>query len=112
MTDGSLRLIDKIGNEFQFDEDGYLTDMMFGDDYVLHYEYSGDFMKNFEKVPYRLESFDDKTVEFSGLITTQKMIVKDLLNDYDEIFTFRSKWGIGAYISDMGQSKKYIRITL
>ena len=39
MADGSFRLADKIGSEYQFDQSGRMTAMIINNDYVVEYEY-------------------------------------------------------------------------
>jgi len=107
---GTFRLIDKIGNEFYFDDDGIITDMIFGDYYVIHYEYCDKFIDDFEKNPFQIEPADQLKTQYLNIEIPQKIIVKNLISESEELFSFRSKWGIGAYIPK--SSDKYKKMIL
>jgi len=107
---GTFRLVDKIGNEFEFDEDGYITDMIFGDDHVIHYEYSDEFLDIFNNSPFKLKPVVDLKTTFSNIVIPQKILVINLASNNEENFSFISKWGIGAYIPN--ESDKYKKMVL
>ena len=39
LTNGTFRLVDRLGSEFQFDGEGDLTDMIFTNEFNVHFEY-------------------------------------------------------------------------
>lgn len=112
MTDVSYRLVDKIGNEFHFDQAGYLTDMFLGNDNHVHYEYNDGFLNEFEKGPYQLHQVGEKRSDFANVSIPKMMELKDEKNSTDEVFVFRQKWGFGAYIPEHSQKSKYRKMAL
>ena len=61
LSNGSFRLADKLGNEFQFDQSGALTEMVFSKSYDVKFSYGYEetTRESFSQEPYRLESGGD-----------------------------------------------------
>ena len=63
--DGRLRLVDKIGNEFQFNAAGTLEEMRLGDDFVVRFERGFEEIdqSGYESYPYRLGPVGNQIVD-------------------------------------------------
>jgi len=86
MTDASYRLADKLGNEFWFDQAGYLTDMIFSDDHRIHYDYNYMSVKDISPNPFIVEPEGETTTGFQGLLLPSRIRVKNLVSGYSELF--------------------------
>jgi len=112
LSDASFRLADKLGNEFQFNQEGHLTEMILSDEYQVKFEYgyAEAKMKEFTSLPYRIEPVGDK---YELLPNTDIKVLKnvkliDFINGKDEIFVFNqnNRYGIVGYTPiDEGRSK-------
>lgn len=76
MTNDSYLLKDKLGNEFWFNPDGNLTDMVFSKDYRIKYEYLEGFTDAFEHSPYSIEPAGDDMVDFLNVSIPKRLITK------------------------------------
>ncbi len=101
LTDGTFRLADKLGCEFQFDEGGRLTDMMLSPDYQVSYKYGEKRLgwRDFDVLPFRLEPEGNVQVAFLNGPVPQKLRLFDAANGTEEVFEFTSKnsEGIAGY---------------
>ncbi|KAA3609117.1 MAG: hypothetical protein DWQ01_09875 [Planctomycetota bacterium] len=88
LTDGSYRLVDKIGCEFQFDPAGRLVDLIFSNDHVISVEYLSATAETFDRPPYRVEpvSADDR-VAFANVTLPREMQIVDAYGA-EEVLTF------------------------
>jgi len=107
LTDGSFRLVDKLGNEFQFDQAGYLTDMIFSENYHIHIDYTYSFTDAFEKPPYRVEPADNERIWFLNAMIPRRMKVIDLINGESEILVFSDKEKIVGYVPENKENSKF-----
>jgi len=104
MSDASYRLADKLGNEFWFDQAGYLTDMIFSQDHRVHIEYLRNFTNAFEQPAYQVQPTGGERVEFLNARIPNRMIVKDLIHGTSEELTFSDKGMIAGYVPDNAES--------
>ncbi len=113
LSDGTLRLADRLGNEFHFDGSGDLTDVLLGDGFHLGYEYADGFVSNFTTKPYRLEVAEKESVPFLNVLVPKRLAVAGGEEGSREELEFKSKWGIGAYLPEReaGMAKKMVLMT-
>ena len=102
MSDASYRLIDKLGNQFQFDQGGYLTDMFFSPNpnHAVHFEYVTDFTNAFEEDPYVVKPVDGERVVFRNVRVPKRVKVTDLLHGDSEVLTFSKENQIVGYVPE------------
>lgn len=113
MTDGSHVLKDKLGNEFWFNPNGYLTDMVFSKDHHIRYEYVDGFTDAFVQTPYSIEPPDDERVGFLNVSIPKRMKLNDLVNGDSEILTFSDKGNMAGYVpADAGKSRIKIMVLM
>jgi hypothetical protein len=112
MSDASFRLADKLGNEYHFDQAGFLTDMLLGEAQSIHYEYNDGFIEQFDKAPYELRVADSAKTDFLNVSLPKRLEVQDLRRETGEVLEFKSKWGVGAYVPQSSRKGKYRRIVL
>lgn len=106
LSDASYRLADRLGNEFQFDPAGYLTDMIFSPDHQVHFDYLDSFTTAFERAPYRVRPTGPEQVRFLNARIPQQMKVEDLLHGGSEVLTFSDSGPIAGYKpTDAGKSR-------
>jgi len=109
MSDASLRLVDKLGNEFWFDPVGRLTDMVFSEHHHTHFEYAKGFVAPFDQAPYRVESTGRDRVQFQGVSLPKTMTVVDNANGSKETLVFEPNGAIVGYTPE-NQAKTRFRI--
>jgi hypothetical protein len=98
LSDATFRLADKIGNEFSFDQEGYLTAQLLGKNYRMTVEYlSPSLEKGFDGDPYQLEPADEDTEEFLNVLLPSRMKVVDLQQGTEEVLHFRGEAKIAGY---------------
>ncbi|RKX58256.1 MAG: hypothetical protein DRP29_06970 [Thermodesulfobacteriota bacterium] len=103
---GTYHLADKLGNEFWFDEDGYMTDMIFSKKHHIHYEYLeiNDGISYFEKAPYKIEP-EGKYIKFLNAYIPQKVKLINLITGKKETFIFSpNKYIIAGYVPEDKES--------
>lgn len=107
MTDASSRLIDKLGNEFWFDQAGYLMDMIFSEDHHIHLEYFDGVTDAFEKAPYEVRPADAERTDFLNVSIPKRMKITDRIHGDSEVLTFSNKGELAAYIPGNPEKSKY-----
>ena len=112
MTDASYRLADKIGNEFHFDQAGYLTEMSLGNNFKVQFEYNDGLIDMFEEPPYSLQQVDKKKTEFVNAMIPAKLKVKDMKKNSGEVLVFKSKGGMSAYVPESTGHGKFRKMVL
>jgi hypothetical protein len=102
ISDASFRLADKLGNEFWFDQAGHLTDMIFGKEHHVHFEY----LASVPGVPkrYRIEPVPGRPAEFRNLLIPEKMRVIDTVSGSSEVLHFSDKRSLPSYVPE-GESR-------
>jgi hypothetical protein len=87
LSDGSFRLADKLGSEFQFDQSGRLTDMVLSPRYRISYRYGQRRIgwTEFERLPARLESGDAETVLLGALRVPARMRLVESASGEEEV---------------------------
>lgn len=111
LSDASFRLADKLGNEFQFNQGGHLTEMVFSKEYhvKLEYGYAESKKEGFNALPYRIEPVTDKYEEFLNIRLPKNMRVVDVINGKEEVFVFnnKNKYKIAGYTPLNENNSKY-----
>ncbi|MEW6601073.1 MAG: hypothetical protein AB1499_08890, partial [Nitrospirota bacterium] len=107
MSDASYRLADKLGNEFGFDQAGYLTDMIFSEENHIHIEYLDKFTAAFEKVPYQIQPADGEQMKFLNVSIPKRMAVKNLINGDSETLIFSDKGEMAGYVPEDAEKSRY-----
>lgn len=111
LSDASFRLADKLGNEFQFNHGGHLTEMVFSKEYhvKLEYGYAESKKEEFNALPYRIEPVTDKYEEFLNIRLPKNMRVVDVINGKEEVFVFnnKNKYKIAGYTPLNENNSKY-----
>jgi hypothetical protein len=106
LSDASFRLVDKIGSEFQFDQAGFLTDLMLSDDHRVHIEYADEATDAFDQKPYSIEPADNERIDFLNARIPSRMKVTDLIHNSSEVLTFSKEGQIAGYVPvDSGKSR-------
>lgn len=97
MSDGSLRLADKLGCEFHFDPAGHLTEMKLAPDYRVRYEYGEQRLnwRSFAALPYRLAPEGTERVEAAGARLPKTMRMHDVLLGRGQLFQFDPNDALG-----------------
>ena len=107
MSDASFRLADKLGNEFWFNQAGYLTDMRFSRDHHFHFEYFNGMTKAFEKDIYQVMPADKEQMEFLNALIPKRMRVVDLINGDTEDLIFSDKGRIAGYMPEDSEKSRF-----
>lgn len=99
LANGSYRLIDKIGNQFTFDHNGYLGEMILGGQHRMNFKYApSGFIENFENRPYEVHFPNPDRVKFGTLDVLKEIQLNDIREGTKETFRFSNKWGFGGYV--------------
>ncbi len=87
LSDGSFRLADKLGAEFQFDGTGRLTDMVFTDSHTIAYRYGYEtfFASQIGSSHFRLETVDNGRTDVVNLNFPTRLRFTDSLNHTSEV---------------------------
>ncbi|MCP4371741.1 MAG: hypothetical protein GY797_27025 [Deltaproteobacteria bacterium] len=112
MRDGSYQLHDKLKNEFWFNPDGYLTDMVFSKDYRVKYEYLEGFTDAFENNPYSIEPDGDDMVGFLNVTIPKRMKLTDLVHGESEVLTFNEEGNMSGYVPEDVDNSRYKIVAL
>jgi len=109
MSNASFRLTDKLGNQFQFDRGGHLTDMFFSSNpgHHLHVEYVDDFTDAFDKDPYVVRPLGKERVVFRNMRVPKRVKVTNLLHGNSEVLTFNEKNRIVGYVPENEKSSRF-----
>lgn len=107
LTDASFRLVDKIGNEFHFDPQGYLTDLWLSEDYRMHIEYTSELSQAFEQKPYSLEVAGPERLAFLNVLVPKSMVVLDRIHNQKEVLNFSAEGEIAGYVPARRERSKY-----
>jgi len=109
MSNASLGLTDKLGNQFQFDPFGELTDMAFSPDpnHQVHFEYASGFIDAFDAAPYVVCPADRERVQFRGLRIPQRVKVTSSIDGSSEVLAFSDQGRIAGYVPDSERTSRY-----
>ena len=99
LSDASYRLADKLGNEFWFDQAGFLTDMIFSKDHHIHLEYLRDLRDLLEYVAYQVKPADAERVDFLNVRLPKRMQVTDQRSGESQTLTFNGQGDKVGYAS-------------
>jgi hypothetical protein len=91
LSDASYRLADKLGNEFWFDQAGFLTDMIFSKDHHIHLEYLRDPRDLLEYIAYQVKPADAERVDFLNVRLPKRMQVTDQRSGESQTLTFNGQ---------------------
>lgn len=97
LSDGSLRLVDKLGAEFQFDPEGFLTDMILAQGYHVGVEYADAALDAFERPPLGLRPVGEEMIPFLNVYVPKRMKVVDLVHGGSETLVFDDSRAIAGY---------------
>ena len=107
LSDASYRLADKLGNEFCFNQAGYLTDMIFSEYHRFHLEYLNGFTDAFEKIPYQVQPAGREMIDFLNVSIPKRMKVRDLIHGSSEALTFSDKGRIAGYVPENAENSRF-----
>lgn len=100
MTDTSYRLADKLGNEFWFDQAGFLTDMIFSREHRFHLDYVRNTKDLLNYAAYDLKPEGADKVEIASLYLPRRLRITDRHTGDSDVFTFNDVLGrVGYYPS-------------
>jgi len=113
LTDGSFRLADKLGNEFQFHGDGHLAEMILAGNYHVKFEYGYDKaeQKDFAAMPFRIEPVGNEYESISNigiaLLTSMKLV--NMVNGEREEFRLDkdNSYGLVGYAPKDTEGSRY-----
>lgn len=114
MSNRSYRLADKLGNEFHFDPDGRLTDLLLSSNRAHHarIQYADEFTSAFAQIPYGVEAVGDERVRFLNVTLPKRLKVTDLLHDHSEELTFCDKKGTAAFVPKDTETSRFQQLAL
>lgn len=116
LSNGSFRLADKIGSEFQFDQAGDLTDMILTNHYRVHFEYGTEQITRqaFRAAPYRIEPEGDERVEVLNVTLPKRLRLVDEKGHTHEVFSFASgdKHDLVGYTPENETTSQYSFLSL
>jgi hypothetical protein len=114
LSDGSFRLADKLGNEFQFDQEGYLTEMIFSPQYCFKFEYGYEKREGFTTTPYRIEPVGDEYITYQYIMLPKTMKLVTTASGEEEVFVFNedNKYGVVGYTPVDGKESRYTILAL
>jgi len=115
LSDGSFRLADKVGNEFQFDQSGCLTEMIFSEDYRIKIEYGNDEATGpISSDSYRLIPAGNEKREFASVEVYSHLKIINQATGFEEVLSFseRNRCGIAGYIPDEPERSPYTILAL
>ncbi len=75
MSDGSFRLVNKLGSEFHFTPDAFMTHVMYSPQYAFEIEYSSNSTLPLEDVTYRLQIEGDQTAVVANAVVPTELSV-------------------------------------
>jgi len=111
LTDGSYRLADKLGCQFEFDHAGRLTEMLLEDHYHISYQYGEKVLtwKDFHSQPYRLAREGTEYVTLRNVRFPARLRLFDEATGEEELFTYAADnaEGIAGYLPDTGARSGY-----
>lgn len=98
LTNGTLRLVDKLGSEFQFDEQGRLIEMILAPDYRVQYKYGSAKVnwRRFNALPYRLDPDGVERVVTHGASLPVRLRLADIAMGQEEVFEFAKDNSFGV----------------
>ena len=116
MSNGSLRLLDKLGNEFQFDQSGRMTHMLISKDYTVEYLYDRERLDRgaFDQSPYRLRVDGDEMEEVANVMAPSHFVLVDEHSGSEETFVFDrdSSRNMAGWVPENGEASRYVFLVL
>jgi hypothetical protein len=109
MSNASFRLVDKLGNQFQFDRGGQLTDMALSpsSNHQVHFEYATGAIDAFEEAPFVVAPADSERLQFRQLMIPKRIEVTDSIRGSSEVLTFNDQGPIAGYVSQDERASRY-----
>lgn len=88
LSDGSMRLADKLGNEYQFDPAGRMTEVAISDSHRTIYEYGRQEASRdaYESAPYRLEPIGDERELVLNAVLPRRLRLVDGSDAVQQVF--------------------------
>lgn len=116
LSDGSFRLADKHGSEFQFNGAGRLTDMILTERYVVSYKYEWETAdaRIFDRPPFHIEPVGDERVSVLNVSIPKSMQLMDGRGNTREIFVFdvNDDLDVVGYVPMSKEQSPYTQLTL
>jgi hypothetical protein len=112
MSDASYRLVDKLGNEFWFDQAGYLTDMIFSKDHHVRFQYLDRMTAAVEQPLYEVRPVDEERITFLNVRIPKRMQVTDLVHGGSEVLVFSEKGKIAGYVPKAGATSRFAMLAI
>lgn len=111
LTDLSYRLRDKLGNEFHFDPDWNLTEMIFSEEHRIRIEhgYAESVARESSGTPYRLRPLRAERESFLNISLPKRMKVIDSASGNEETMVFdrENPNGIACYKPEREKGSRY-----
>jgi hypothetical protein len=113
MSDASYRLADKIGNEFWFNQAGWLTDMWFSESQHVRIEYQQEFEPDlFQTSPYRIQPATEERVDLLNARVPKQMRVDDPSHQHSEVLILGERDGVVGYVPADGAASRFQLLAL
>jgi hypothetical protein len=109
LTDATFRLADKLGNELQFDEAGYLTDMILGPEYKVHYEWARGKIDSIAQPGIHLKGMGQRLVKIGENVVPDKIALVDASGAVGETLVLSDEEAVIGYLPDRRETSR-IRI--
>ena len=113
MNDATVRLVDNLGNEFQFDGLGRTTQLIIGDGYHIDYKYDREHIdaKAFDDAPYQLkvDGSEQEGILGGKVKVPSRFVLSDHRSGSQEIFTFdkRPSHRFTGWLPQSGTASNY-----
>jgi hypothetical protein len=112
MSDASYRLADKLGNEFWFNQAGFLTEMIFGKNQRFHLDYRNNLTDSLEQAPYQVQAEPGEPVQFLNALVPSKVKIVDLVHGGSETLTFQKTGKVAGYVPAAESQSKFRLLAL
>jgi hypothetical protein len=100
LTDATFRLADKLGNELQFDEAGYLTDMILGPEYQVHYEWMRGKTDAIARPGIQLKGVGERLVKLGENMVPDKVALVDASGAVGETLVLSDDEAVVGYLPE------------
>lgn len=107
LTDGSYRLVSKLGSNFHFEHTGHLTDLLLSPDYQVHLEHADPLLDAFAEAPYAMRPLGDERVQAANVLVPRRMTVQQLPDGENEVFVFDAKARIVGWRPERGEASRF-----
>ncbi|MFW6106616.1 MAG: hypothetical protein ACOC8H_00490 [bacterium] len=109
LSDGSHRLVDKLGNQFHFDPRGRMSGMFPSpaSEHQMRIEYLDQYSGAFVQPPYDARPVGEARVDFLNVRLPRQVEVRDRVHDQVEVLTFDSDHEPPGYVPEDAAASRF-----